>query len=183
METLTKHEPKLINKKVSKAFSKDIYLLGKNIDGEYVWLEGAKWDCNWYWGFGYIETYTNNKNPHLSRDISSHSHWDSSIIGKHDYYDSEKSCFRLSSDYVHHLNDSPKMAETTLTEAESWKLAELMKTFYTLREAAEMYHMGGAHVTANPCADILKNEAEEKRINEVLLPAIFKEVYKLLTPQ
>jgi hypothetical protein len=65
-----------MNKRKSHAFNKDIYLLGKNRYGELVWLESPTWDCGWYWGFGYVETYTNNKRPDLARDISSHSHFD-----------------------------------------------------------------------------------------------------------
>lgn len=34
-------------------------LLGK-INGEYVYLEKHKWDCGWYWGFGYIRSESCN---------------------------------------------------------------------------------------------------------------------------
>jgi len=62
-------------KKTKKhAFGKDVYLLGKDKHGIYYWLESPKWDCGWYWGFGYIETYTNNKQPQLAKDINSHEH-------------------------------------------------------------------------------------------------------------
>jgi hypothetical protein len=64
-----------MNKKQSHAFGKDIYLLGKTTDGELIWLEAPSWDCGWYWGFGYVETYTNNRRPDLAKDISSHSHF------------------------------------------------------------------------------------------------------------
>ena len=60
----------------SHAFGKDIYLLGQDEQGINYWLEAPKWDCIWYWGFGYIESFTNNKYPHLSKDISSHQHAD-----------------------------------------------------------------------------------------------------------
>ena len=40
-----------MNKRVSKAFGKKIFLLGRNKYGENVWLEEARWDCDWYWGF------------------------------------------------------------------------------------------------------------------------------------
>jgi len=181
METTMKSKVK-IKKRISKAFDKKIYLLGKDKYGEFFWLGAPKWDCGWYWGFGYIQRYTNNKHPERARDISSHTHWDSSIIGKHERYDHEKGCFCLSSDYVHHLNNHPEVTETVLTDEESWTLAELMGSFYALSKTAEVLGRGGSHMTTNPCADIIKNEAEVKRINEVVLPAIFAEIDKLLIP-
>ena len=57
---------------------------------------------------------------------------------------------------------------------------EIMRTLYTLREYSDTLHRGGSHYTSNPCKDIIKNEDEYKRINEVLIPSLLKEVYKLL---
>ena len=85
---------KKIEKKKTEAFGKKTFLLGEDEEGVKYWLTAAKWDCGWYWGFGYIETYTNNKNPNNARDISSHSHWNSSIVGKKEYYDLDKKCWR-----------------------------------------------------------------------------------------
>ena len=45
-----------MKKEKRKAFGKKIYLLGKDAEGVKYWLEEASWDCNWYYGFGYIET-------------------------------------------------------------------------------------------------------------------------------
>lgn len=56
-------------------FGKEVYLIGINEDGEKVFLEEPSWDCGWYWGFGYLETYTNNRQITRSRDIQSHSHF------------------------------------------------------------------------------------------------------------
>ena len=54
---------KKMKKEKRFAFGKNIYLLGSDKDGVKYWLEEASWDCGWYWGFGYVETYTNNSNP------------------------------------------------------------------------------------------------------------------------
>lgn len=170
-----------ISKCKTKAFGKDVYLLGKDKNGDYIWLEAASWDCDWYWGFGYIETYTNNKHPELSRDISSHSHWDS-LVGKQEYYDIGKQCFRLSADYVHHLNENPNMEATVLTDKESWQLADLMKSYYTLKEAAEFYKHGNSYYTTTGIENSLINPDAVKRINEVELPLIFRRIYELLEP-
>lgn len=37
---------------------------------------------------------------------------------------------------------------------------------------------GGSHYTTNPLKELIKNEEEVKRINEVVLPAIFLEIEK-----
>ena len=49
----------MLNKKKIHVFGKDAYLLGKDDQGIQYWLESPSWDCDWYWGFGYVETYTN----------------------------------------------------------------------------------------------------------------------------
>ena len=170
-----------IKKRVDEAFGKKIYLLGVDKDNKNVWLEAPKWDCGWYWGLGYIERYTNNKNPSMARNILSHTHWDSEIIGQHEYYDSDKKCFRLNSDYIHHFNDNSNFLKTVLTEHESWELADLMKSFYTLRDTAGLYHQGNSGVAKTEIN--LKDLSQEKKINEVKLPAIFKRISEILTPQ
>lgn len=163
----------ILAKQKDHAFGKDVYLLGKDKNGERVWLEAATWDCGWYWGFGYVERYQNNRQPSKAKDISSHTHWDTGIIGKKD----EKGT------YIHHINENPEFVSTVLTEKESWTLSELMKTFYILRESAETFGRGGAHITNNPAKEVIKNEYMAKKINEIMLPAIFSEVYKLLSPK
>lgn len=79
----------VIQKRKSHAFGKDVYLLGRGTDKCHYWLEAPKWDCGWYWGFGYIETYMNDLKPESSRDIISHEHW-SGFVGKQEKYDFEK---------------------------------------------------------------------------------------------
>jgi len=169
-----------INKQKTSAFGKDVYLLGVNKSGEYIWLESAKWDCDWYWGFGYIETYTNNKYPAISKDITSHSHW-SGLVGKQERYNSDKQCFCLDSKYVSHLNENPDIESTVLTDKESWELADLMQSFYTLRDTAEICHSGNSHLTTTGID--LKNQELENHINKMLLPKIFERVYQILTPE
>ena len=51
------------------------YLLGIDSVGIKHYVEAPSWDCGWYWGFGYIESYTNNNSPGTSRDKQSHQHW------------------------------------------------------------------------------------------------------------
>jgi len=165
MQTQTKTYE--LNKTKSHAFGKDCYLVGLDQYGDPVWLEAAKWDCDWYWGFGYMEVYTIPMNPSMSRDIRSHSHW-SGFVGKQD-----------NGKYHHHINETLK--QSVLTEAESWRVSDLMKSFYTLSEAAAVVGRGGSHLSGSNVELIDKAMAE--RINTVLLPALFEEVYKILSPE
>lgn len=154
-----------MEKKKSFAFDKTIYLLGEDKDGIKYWLEEGSWDCDWYWGFGYIETYTNNSNPSTSRDIVSHEHFDSKILNNN------KCCFDTFKEIF---------VKTPLDDKEIWTLCELMETFYILKETSDLYYRGSSHITNNPCKDLLKNNEEYQRINEILIPNIMNEVYKIL---
>jgi hypothetical protein len=171
---------KRLNKEVKHRRGRDCFLLGMR-DKRKAWLESSHFACGWYWSVGHIEQFTSN-NPETARDIERHTHWNSDIIGKQEYYDHEKGCFRQG-EYVHHLNENKSFSTTTLTDQESWLLAELMASVYALKEAAEFFGRGGCHLTKNPMADKLKNPSEVKRINEILLPELFNAVYAILTPK
>lgn len=176
METTTQQ----LKKRQSFAFGKDIYLLGQDSDGTNYWLEAPKWDCGWYWGFGYVETYTDNENPSKARDMESHQHIDSSFMGSQEYYDSEKQCSRKG-EYVNNIYDSPRLPIKTFTENEGWELSELFNQFYFLREAAENFGRGKCH-TANTKAPKWEKKDLAKEINEVHIPAVTKRILEILTP-
>ena len=149
------------------AFNKNIYLLGEDKDGIKYWLEEATWDCNWYWGFGYIETYTNNKNPENSRDIASHQHFDSLFLNKN-IFDSFKNFFK----------------ETTLKDNEIWELLSYMEEFYTMKKYSNLLYSGN-HITSQAQnikegKNEIENKKEYERINKILMPELFKKIYKLL---
>lgn len=155
----------MMDKKKSRAFGKDIYFLGQDRDGVNYWLEAASWDCGWYWGGGYVETYTNNNCPERSRDISSHTHFD---------------CMFFKSNKNGHDAFTNFFTSHPFSDSEIWKICELMKAFYTAREYSNMIYIGGAHYTTNPARDAIKSEEEYKRINENVIPAIMSELYKIL---
>lgn len=171
-----------INKETTMAFGKKIYLLGIDNDDKTVWLEAPNWDCGWYWGFGYIEQYTNSRNPSIAKDILSHTHWESDIIGKQEYYDFEKKCFRISSEHIHHFNENPNFKRTVLTDAESWELADLMKSFYALKKVAGIYKRGNSNASSD-CKVDLKNQKKCADINKTILPKIFKRIDEILTSE
>jgi hypothetical protein len=43
--------------------------------------------------------------------------------------------------------------------------------------------MGGSHISTNPLSCVLKDKVLCDKINKVLLPMVFKEVERLLTPK
>lgn len=140
------------------------FLLGKDKEGIYYWLREGDWQCGWYWGIGYVNAFTNNKRPEVAKDIQSHQHFDKLFL------DAGSSCF----EYFKIL-----LVETCLNDSEIWILLELMQSIYTLKKVAELYQLKGSGITLNPCEDFLDNEVERMKINEVIIPAMLDEVYKL----
>lgn len=102
-----------MKKRKSFAFGKDIFLLGLNEYNEPCWLEAPSWDHGWYWGFGYVEVYTNKLKPSKSRDIDSHSHL-----------------------------DGLKLNKSVLNESELKEFNALKDQFYKLKKEAHLLHVG-----------------------------------------
>lgn len=180
-----------IKKQNSKAFNKEVVLIGEHKDGGLVWLEFPKWDCSWYWGFGYLEMYcmrngNYQNNPIKAHDISSHTHF-SGAVGQMEKYDNEKHCF-VKGEYIHTLDKNPLFLALTLNERELWSLSELFRRFYLLQEMAAYYYQGGCHCTSlnkefgNVANDVVKNIEAWKRINTIEIPPVIEAIIKLLHP-
>ena len=152
----------MIEKRKSFAFGKEVYLLGSDSDGVTYWLEAPSWDCGWYWGFGYIETYTNNTSPHASRDIESHQHADN-------FY--SEWCNKI-------------LKEKTFSDDEKWALCELFENFYTLKNLAETQkHEGkeGNFTSKRHGFDYRKLLREDVNINRDCLPFVMAKIVSILT--
>lgn len=136
-------------------FTNKIYM--GNVDNEKIYLSAPSWDCNWYWGFGYL----GNRNYQYHVDGLN-----------------AKENINLFDAFKKHFD-----ADTFIIKNDKalWTLCELFSTFYTLKEAAGVLGRGGAHYTTNPIADLIKNKDEVTRINEVILPALFDAIYDVLT--
>jgi len=145
------------------AFGKDVYLLGKDDQGIKYWLEAPSWDCDWYWGFGYIETYQGNRRPSIASDVSSHSHAD-----------------KFMSEYFTEWNGtSPILKQKTFTEKEGWELSELFSQFYHLREQAEFWGRGKMN-TASTKIKSWENKELSKKINTEVIPIITARIIEIL---
>jgi hypothetical protein len=152
-------------KQKSRAFSKDVFLLGKDEEGICYWLEAPSWDCGWYWGFGYITSYQGNRLPDKASDISSHEHADNF----------------LSEWFTEWNGSKPRLKTQVFTEKEGWELCELFKQFYILNDTAEFFGRGKAHV-ADTSIPNWKDEKLAKDINTRMIPAITSRIMEILTP-
>lgn len=140
---------------------KGIFKLGEN-EGKNIYLYAPSWDCDWYWGFGCLGNYDSTRARHFARSF----HLDG--LGNQNLYDNLKNYFGES------LN---------IIEKDLWIFCELVQSSYRLRSIAELYRLGGASYTTNPCKDILEDFEQYKKINTVLLPALFNKIGELLKSQ
>lgn len=154
----------IINKKTSRAFGKNIYLLGQDQDGVNYWLEEPTFDCGWYWSLGYIESYTHNSRPDLAKDIMSHEHFDSKFLNSKGYVDGYEQFFKKS----------------VLDRSGIYKLFELMECAYTLSKMAGICEKGSAWVSKNDCYDTLKDQSWYLELIQKKLPAVISEICNLL---
>ena len=127
--------------------------LGWNHDNQRIYLFAPQWACGWYWSFGNIG------NSSLLTHIDC-------LKDRCNLYDGIKKYFK---DF--------KITD----ENDIWQFCDLFVTFYQLRETAEVYHRGGSNYSSHPILkDVIINEEERNRINNVILPNIFKEIYNIL---
>lgn len=150
-----------MKKEVRYVHGKYQFLLGVR-HGESYWLQQASWDCDWYWGVGYVESY--NGKGSSDRSWRGHNHFDSLFLKSAKFVDGFKEFFE----------------ETTLTDKEIWTLLELMQSAYIARSYSDMLCVGSAHITSNPAIKSIQNAAEYDRINMQVIPSIMNEAYKLL---
>lgn len=142
--------------KVGELNYKSVLLLS---DDKYnYYLEPPSWNCNWYWGWGYLSGYPKDK-PIIPKYQVSHTHLKGLSLEQFDEQLIEK--------YKKH----------------KWILLELIKTFYVLRDFSDFTNSGGRHITANPLENLLKDEELYKEINLVKIPKVFEEFYKVLSDE
>ena len=157
-------------KRVITWHGKKYYYLGV-MDGEPAYLQEAEFDCGWYWGIGYVETFTNKRQPERSNDISMHTHFDylmnsqrNQSGGTMNWWDAFKNVF----------------STTLLKDSEIWTVLEIMRSLYTARKYSDMLYRGGSYYASNPVAGTIQNIAEYGRINKVVIPALLENLYKIL---
>lgn len=150
-----------MKKQVIEKFGKKYYLLGtRKEDNKKVWLEQASFDCDWYWGIGYIEVFNHNYT-----DIDEHTHFNTLFLNS---YDTFKDYFK----------------EITIENNEIWQLLEFMTTIYQLRNFSDTIYLKGSHITNNNTEELLFNKDIYKKmydnINNEDIPKLLEQVYKML---
>lgn len=138
-------KPKLLNDYPTKV------LLGSNpIEGK-IYLIKPKWECDWYWCFGWI----GNNNLLINLDK----------LGNSNIYDNIKGF----------------IPNVELSDTNLWKFCELTESIYTLKKSAELFHRGGSHIVYNAkYKEIMQNKEWCEHINYVIIPALIDELYKVL---
>lgn len=172
--------PTKLQKAKDRALGKDVYLLGMDEQGNKYWLESPTWDCGWYWGFGYVKTYQDNRQPSKARDIDSHQHI-SGFLGAQEEYNFDKGCF-CKGEYIHNLIDNKTFVSTTFDEKESWELSELFTQFYFLKKAAENFGRGECHI-ASTTIEKWEDKVLAKNINENIIPKVTARILEILSPE
>lgn len=143
-----------MKKEVSAYRGKIIYLLGKDAEGNKWYMPEFSWDCDWYWGGGYVQSYGKN--------------WG------HFHFKEFLNAYVVD-------NFRKFFVETPLTDNEIYQLADLMNSFYVARKFSDLIYRGNSNFTGSiDTDDILKDEVEYRKINKEIIPALAQKIYKLL---
>lgn len=160
----TKKEQQVVEKKERTYCGKRAFFVGKGRDGLFYYLSEPTWDCGWYWGCGYLMGFSQNKVKESNMHV--HTHIDSTLFMKHeDAYDAYKDFFET----------------TTLTDDELWKFLDYCSSMYKLKDMSSLMHLGYSNYTSRVDCKI-KSIPIYDQINDEMLPSIFTEMYKLLSP-
>ena len=144
-----------------------------------VYLEGFQWNCGWYWGGGYIG----------NKDF--HAHFDGAFLDTPDIRGHVLGNFvtpwsvkpensvvvsngcSVWEDITTFLDDAPAHIQ-----ANWWRIKDLYKQFYRLRDAAEVFQYGGCTSEGRTEAEI--NPEMAKAINLHIATVIIPEIVKVL---
>ena len=151
---------------------------------EPVYLEGFKWDCGWYWGGGYI----GNKNFHAhfdgafldTPDIRGHvlgnfvTPWTKLEDYRKDGAVVVSNGCSVWEDITTFLDDVPPHIS-----ANWWRIKDLYKQFYALRQAADVFQYGG-HCSDQGRTEAELNKDQARAINLHIAQVIIPEICKAL---
>lgn len=110
-----------------------IYILGEDL-----FIEKHTWDCEWYWGFGYI----GSNGLHTHANVFIH-------------------------ELLWHSKDEVFEESIFKTDDDFWIFKDLLKQAYALSEAAQVYQYGG-HCITSPKTEIIKSKTKAETINKDL---------------
>ena len=134
-------------------------------DGD-VFIVRPKWDCGWYWGFGYLERWNQRKG-----DIDFHTHID------HEF-GINKDGRRVN--WYEGMQEVLDQGDVFENDKQRWQFLEIVKTIYNLKMTAEVLGRGGSHYAANPLSEEIKHHNEVRRINNYVIPKLIDKMYVVL---
>ena len=158
----------VIPKEVSRRRGQLYFLLGKDADGNKYWLEQHEWACDWYWSFGYVQSFERNRTPEKAYDIETHTHFNSLFLNG-EYVENYKVFFS---------------GGVTLEDEKIWKLMEAMKSAYIVSEYQQFLSRKGAYIASLPdeVKQVISNQNERVRLEKEVIPALCKYAEGLLDP-
>lgn len=158
----------VIPKQVSRRRGQLYFLLGKDADGNKYWLEQHEWSCDWYWSFGYVQSFVQNCSPEKAIDIETHTHFNSLFLNG-EYIENYKVFFS---------------GGVTLEDEKIWKLMEAMKSAYIASKYQKFLYCKGAYISSLPdeVKQIISNQNERVRLEKEVIPALCKYAEGLLDP-
>lgn len=158
----------MLKKQIVHVFGKTYYLLGKDEAGVKWYMQKPTWDCGWYWGFGYLDSFTNGIRPEKSKDILGHTHLSS-----------------LMDEFKGNGVDALKryFPERALTDGELFEFIDCVKSGYALKDAAALFERGHSNYTEKAKVDSSVKPDWAKEINEKMIPAISRKLEELLSPE
>lgn len=124
------------------------------IDNEKIYLSKHSWDCNWYWGFGYLG------NSRCQFHIES-------LI---EYRYMTDSCLNFNKEVTNQnfCNIDTFFTDTWLTQKDWWILRDLFIQAYALRNANEVYKHGGHQTAVLGITNIITSKTMQDSINKDL---------------
>lgn len=156
---------KLLNQYPDKLY------LGK-VNRKRIYLKRPSWDCDWYWGFGYL----GNSRLHYHVD---------SLKDKVNYFEDKKGVVRrevifncLFDGFKEHFDKGTFIVKD---DKDIWLLCELFETFYKLKETASILGRGHCNVSnESPLVDVIIDVDYANKINNEILPQVFDKIYDIL---
>ena len=156
----------------------------KGSRSEPVYLEDFIWECGWYWSGGYV----GNRNFHCHfdgcflevPDIRGHSlgNFITPWTKLPDYIKKED-CTELRNGCSIWEPLSIFLDNAQYSENEWWRIKDLFKQFYTLKNAAEVFQYGG-HCSSQGRNPTELNPEMAKSINKHIETVIIPEIRKAL---
>jgi len=141
-------------------YSFDVYLGKEKNSGHKIYLTGFKWDCSWYWDGGYLKyNFKNGKQ-------ATHTHFNIVFIDKQGNHS-----YAIWKDLKDIVDDAQ------FDGNDWWRIKDLYKQFYILKNAAEVFQYGGYCTSKNGSKEELNQDMVDKintHIENVIIPEIIK---------